>query len=63
MAFTSIIKTVIHIYCSSLLCNTVAPTPLSPQTRTEPSNSFPVLLQSYAEMAPTTPPDDRGSGR
>ena len=63
MPLTSIFKTIIHIYCSSILFNTIAPAPLSDQAKTTPSNSFPVLFQAYAEMTPTTPPDDRGSGR
>lgn len=63
MALASIFKTVIHIYCSSILFSTTASAPLSHQTRAEPSNSFPVLLQAYTEMAPTAPPEDRGSGR
>lgn len=63
MTLSSIFKTVIQIYCSTLLFNNAAPSPLSSQTIHASSNPLPLFVQDYAEMTPTAPPEDRGSGR
>ena len=63
MTVASIIKTIVHIYCSSIFFNTVVPSPLSHQHVTETSNQFPTLITKNTQMTPTAPPEDRGSGR
>lgn len=63
MTFLSIIKTVFHIYCSSILFGSISMKPVSPHTVKSPFNPSPVMMATHTDMAPTAPPKDRGSGR
>lgn len=63
MTLASIFKTVVHIYCSSIVMSAISSVPVEPQHRAESSTSLPILVAAYAEMAPVAPPEDRGSGR
>ena len=63
MTFTSIIKTIVQLYCSSLFLNTTVIEPEAHQIITDQANSLPVLLAQETGVTPVAPPQDRGSGR
>ena len=63
MTVTSIIKTIVQLYCSSIFFNTTVPEPLLAEREIDQSNTFPVLLAQHTKVNPTAPPQDRGSGR
>ena len=63
MTVTSILKTVVNIYCATIIFNTAAPESVTHETITASSKALPTMVKAHAKMSPTAPPEDRGSGR